>query len=548
LVAVIASMSFDASAQTSAGIAHGRVLYAAQCALCHGAEREGGLGPSLQGLDQRAIAGTAFAYTQALRALGGRWDGARLEAFLENPQAVAPGTSMSARIAAPTDRRNVVAFLLTAPAPAPVAHSATSAEPARFGDWHGDAPGRQHRIVAADLPAPFATSSSSNSSQVVARPDGVMPSVPRGFTVGVFASGLSEPRHPVVAPNGDVFVSETDSGRIRVLRPSSDGTRSERDAVFASGLAEPFGLAFHPAGATAQWLYVAETNRVIRYRYTAGAMKALGDPEVVLPRISPTSSGHSNRDLAVSSDGQWMYLGVGSGSNLADGMSTKPVAEAQAWGKTHGLGASWDGETGRAQVLAFRPDGRDAHPYANGIRNCSGITVHPVTGDVWCSTNERDRLGDDLVPDYITRVKAGAFYGWPWWYIGDHEDPRLKGQRPDLAGQVTVPDLLLQAHSASLGITFATGAKLPDEWAGSGFAAEHGSWNRASRTGPKLIRVLMNADGTPTGTYEDVMTGFVLDDRRVWGRPVGVVVANDGSLLVTDDAGGVIWRLTYTAP
>ena len=188
---------------------------------------------------------------------------------------------------------------------------------------------------------------------------------------------------------------------------------------------------------------------------------------------------------------------------------------------------------------------RTATPYATGIRNCSGITVQPGSGDVWCSTNERDRLGDNLVPDYITRVPKGAFFGWPWWYIGNHEDPRLAGQRPDLKGHVRVPDVLLQPHAASLGITFAPHAELPADWEGSAFAAEHGSWNRAERTGSKLIRVLVDAKGAPTGAYQDVMTGFVVDNQHVWGRLVGVTPAKDGALLVSDDAGGVIWRLSY---
>ncbi|CAN5395738.1 sorbosone dehydrogenase family protein [soil metagenome] len=544
---VLAVLATPARSQDK-GVAHGLAVYQAQCALCHGAGREGGLGPSLQGIDQRPIAGASFGYTPALRALKGTWDRVRLDAFLSDPQAVAPGSSMAVRVGDAAERRDLVAFLLTQSTAAAASPVDAGAAPGRFGDWRNDAPGRRYRITAADLPEPYATRSASNSSQVVARPPGALPKVPAGFTVAVFASDLNAPRQLRTAPNGDVFVTETSSGRVRVLRATADGSRAERTEVFASGLSLPFGLAFYPVGPNPQWLYVAETNRIVRFRYSSGSLKAEGPPEVVLNRISPSSGGHSNRDLAVSNDGQWMYVGVGSASNVADAMSTKPVAEAQQIGRSRGLGAAWDGEEGRAQVLAFKPDGSAAQAFATGIRNCSGIAVQPATDTVWCSTNERDALGDDLVPDYVTRVKKGAFYGWPWWYIGDHEDPRRKGERPDLRGQVSVPDVLLQPHSASLGITFAPGARLPDAWKGSAFAAEHGSWNRANRTGSKLIRIPVNPDGSPSGGYEDVMTGFVLDDTRVWGRIVGVTAARDGALLVTDDAGGVVWQLVYTGP
>lgn len=534
-----------AAAQAKGDAAHGGTLYLAQCSLCHGPAGEGGQGPSLQDVVGRKAGTTDFGYSAALRRAAPALDAEGLDRFLANPQAVAPGTTMGVRVASADERRDLVAYLATLKAADRADAITPAGERATFDDWRGDAPGRRYRITPADLPAPFATDSARNASQVVSRPAGVLPRVPKDFAVSVFAERLAEPRQLRVAPNGDVFVTETDAGRVTVLRPDADGTRSQSATVFATGLAEPFGLAFLPASKP-EWLYVAETNRVVRYRYAPGMTKADGSPEVVLARLSPTSSGHSNRDMAVSNDGRWIYVGVGSASNVADGMAKKTLAEAKAIDATRGLGAAWDGEAGRAQVLAFTPDGKDTHAYATGLRNCSGIAVQPSTDAVWCSTNERDRLGDDLVPDYVTRVTRGAFYGWPWWYIGDHEDPRRAGERPDLKGRVTVPDVLLQPHSASLGIAFADGAKVPAAWKGSAFVAEHGSWNRANRTGPKLIRIVMNADGTPTGAYEDVMTGFVLDDRRVWGRPVGVAVARDGSLLVADDAGGVVWRLVYT--
>ena len=195
-------------------------------------------------------------------------------------------------------------------------------------------------------------------------------------------------------------------------------------------------------------------------------------------------------------------------------------------------------------MLAFDPDGKRPGVFATGIRNCVGLATHPVTGDLYCSTNERDGLGDNLVPDYVTRVREGAFYGWPWFYIGNNEDPKHRGERTDLKGKITVPDVLLQAHSASLGLTFYNGNQFPPEYSGDGFAAEHGSWNRSKRTGYKVVRIRMK-DGVPTGEYQDFVTGFVVDDSSVWGRPVGVAVAHDGALLVSEDANGTIWRISH---
>ena len=233
-----------------------------------------------------------------------------------------------------------------------------------------------------------------------------------------------------------------------------------------------------------------------------------------------------------------MFVSVGSASNDADGM--RALASRL-------LGGLWGSEQNRADVLAFDPDGAHERVFATGLRNCSGLTVQPATGALWCAVNERDGLGDNLPPDYATRVAEGAFYGWPWYYIGAHEDPRHKGERPDLAGRVSVPDVLIQAHSAPLGITFYEAAQFPPEYKGDAFVALHGSWNRAKRTGYKVVRLLMK-DGKPTGAYEDFLTGFVADDSSAWGRPVDVAVTKDGALLVTDDAAGAIWRVRWKGP
>ena len=244
-----------------------------------------------------------------------------------------------------------------------------------------------------------------------------------------------------------------------------------------------------------------------------------------------------------------MFVSIGSASNVAPNLGGRDPAQIEAWQAQHGLGAAWGAETNRADVLVFSPDGRNPSTFATGLRNCVGMAVHPATGDLWCSTNERDGLGDNLPPDYVTRVARGGFYGWPWYYIGDHEDPRHKNARPDLRGRVTVPDVLIQPHSAPLQMTFyppgqAGAAAFPAEYRGDGFAALHGSWNRALRTGYKIVRIRLH-DGVPTGEYQDFLTGFVLDNDAVWGRPVGVAVAHDGALLVTEDGNGTIWRVAW---
>jgi glucose/arabinose dehydrogenase len=256
----------------------------------------------------------------------------------------------------------------------------------------------------------------------------------------------------------------------------------------------------------------------------------------------PHGYGHSTRDIAFTIDDKRMLVSVGSAGNDGEGMGSAPGG-LQTWISEHPLGASWGSETDRAAVLIFDPDGKRAGLFATGIRNCVGLAVHPANGDVYCSTNERDGMGDNLVPDYVTRVREGAFYGWPWFYIGSNEDPRHAGERPDLKGKVTVPDVLVQAHSASLGLTFYTSGAFPSEYRGDGFAAEHGSWNRSKRTGYKVIRIRLR-DGVPTGEYQDFVTGFVINDSEVWGRPVGVAVAHDGALLVSEDGNGTIWRIT----
>jgi glucose/arabinose dehydrogenase len=413
---------------------------------------------------------------------------------------------------------------------------------AAFGDWRADRPGVSRLIKPGDLPRPGATPSSGSSSHVVPRPAATIPQAPAGFKVELFAAGLSGPRQMKVARNGDIFIAETRAGRIRVLRATDGEARPSANEIYASALNRPFGIAFFPSGHNPQWVYVANTDSVVRFRYAAGDIKAQAKPETVVAEL-PHGYGHSTRDIVFSNDDKRMLVSVGSAGNDGEGMGSAPGG-LPSWIGNHALGASWASETDRAAVLTFDPDGKNPGVFATGIRNCVGLAVHPVTGDLYCSTNERDGFGDNLVPDYVTRVREGAFYGWPWFYIGNNEDSRHTGERPDLKGKVTVPDVLIQAHSASLGLTFYNGRTFPAEYRGDGFAAEHGSWNRSKRTGYKVIRIRLK-DGIPTGEYEDFLTGFVISDSDVWGRPVGVAVAHDGALLVSEDANGTVWRITH---
>jgi glucose/arabinose dehydrogenase len=390
---------------------------------------------------------------------------------------------------------------------------------ATYGDWHDDAPGVVRHFTPDAMPPPFATASAGRAPSVVARPAGATLRVPRGFVVNEFASGLERPRTLRVAPNGDVFVAESGAARIRVFRAPDGATRPAQSSIFAENLSQPFGIGFWPPGPDPRYVYVALSGQVVRLPYRSGDLRARGPAEVVvtdLPR-----AGHWTRDLVFSRDGRTMFVSVGSASNI---------------GTT--------GEEDRADVLAFDADGGNRRIFASGLRNCSAEAIAPMTGALWCVVNERDGLGDDLPPDFATSVREGAFYGWPWYYIGDHEDPRFRGQRRDLAGHVTLPDVLIQPHSAPLGIAFYDGTQFPPEDRGDAFVTLRGSWNRARRTGYKVIR-LRFANGRPTGEYEDFLTGFVTSDQAVWARPVGIAVAHDGSLLVSEDGNGTIWRIAY---
>jgi glucose/arabinose dehydrogenase len=402
--------------------------------------------------------------------------------------------------------------------------------PAPFTDYSHEQPGATHKIDLADLPEPYRTQSADNRPHVVARPADAWPKALPGFTVTQFATDLENPRLIRRAPNGDLFVAESEPGRIRVLRGIGADGKAQTEEVFATGLTQPFGIAFYPPGNNPQYVYVANTGSVVRFPYRNGDLKARGAAQSIVPDIPSggrlTGGGHWTRDLAFTRDGSKMFVSVGSHSN-DDDADNHPE------------------EFHRADILEFNPDGSASQIYASGIRNPVGIATNPTTGELWASVNERDGLGDNLVPDYITHVQPGGFYGWPWFYMGGRQDPRQPGKHPELKSKVITPDVLLQPHNASLEMAFYDGGQFPAEYRGEIFAAEHGSWNKAVRTGYEVIRVPMK-DGRATGAYEDFLTGFVTAGGDVWGRPVGVAVAQDGSLIVTDDGSNSSWRVSYS--
>lgn len=396
-----------------------------------------------------------------------------------------------------------------------------------FVDFRFEQPGKTRKITVDSLPAPYATDSADNGPQLVNRPQGAWPKAPTGFRVQQFASGLDNPRELRTAPNGDIFLAESSSGVIRVFRGMTAEGKPKQAGVFATGLNEPYGIAFYPLGNNPEWVYVGNTNSVVRFPYQNGDLKARGAAQHLVDL--PSGGGHWTRDIQFSPDGNRMYVAVGSASNVDDPDTTPE-------------------EKNRADILQFNPDGSGLRIFASGIRNAGGgLATNPKTGQLWCSVNERDGLGDNLVPDYITHVEEGGFYGWPWWYIGGHQDPRHKGKHPELRDKTIVPDVLLQAHNASLQFTFYGGKQFPAEYQGDIFASEHGSWNRSVRAGYEVIRIPLHQSGKASGDYEDFVTGFVVDNGHVWGRPVGITIAQDGSLLVSDDGSNSIWRISYAA-
>ena len=452
-----------------------------------------------------------------------------------------------------------------------------------FSNWADQHPGVRHKITLADLPQPDPAEAVNNGPEVIPRPDNAWPTAPPGFKVTLYAGGdskplerrdatehmhlsggtFTEPRLIRTAPNGDLFLADSGAGKIIVMRGLTPDGKAAHLETFASNLDHPFGIAFYPAE-NPRYIYIGNATTIQRFPYHSGDLHATGPVETVVPSIPGyaqlTGGGHWTRDVVFSKDGAHMLVSVGSGSNVDDA-DTHPR------------------EFHRADVLEFTPDGHFVEVYAHGLRNCVGEAINPITGSLWCSTNERDNLGNHLVPDYVTSVPEGSFFGWPWYYMGGHLDPRLQNpcangtgpnpqltapisddaakncKRTDMSSKVKTPDVLVQPHMASLEMTFYpfsykrdadnASSDFPAKYEGAAFAAEHGSWNRANRAGYNVIYIPMH-DGHATGEYDDFLDGFVTKDGQVWGRPVGVTVAHDGSLFVTDDGSRSVWHVTYT--
>jgi len=503
-----------------AAVDAGKTVYARNCLSCHGKTLKGtGNVPSLVDGKLKGVSeGEIFWFITK----GDKNNGMPSWGFMPEEKrwqvvsyvdAVASGkTTTGASSAAPA--ASSTSASLKAPSPN-----------APFTDFRFQKPGTVRKITVKDLPPPFRTKSAQNGPELVSRPESAWPVALAGFKVELYASGLDNPRWLRTAPNGDIFLAESEPGRIRVYRGMTSDGKPEQSAIFASGLKQPYGIAFYPPGPDPQWLYIGNTNEIVRFAYHNGDLKASGAPEHIADL--PAGGGHWTRAVDFSKDGKRLFVGVGSASNVDD-PDTHP------------------GEKDRADILVCDPANCNLKVYAYGIRNAGGgILVSPETGELWCSVNERDALGDNLVPDYITHVEEGGFYGWPWWYIGGHQDPRHEGKRPELKDKAIVPDVLLQPHNASLEFIFYQADKFPPEYKGDIFASQHGSWNKATRTGYEVIRVPLHQTGHASGEYEDFLTGFVLPNGEVWGRPVGITVAPDGSLLVSDDGTNSIWRVSY---
>lgn len=408
------------------------------------------------------------------------------------------------------------ALLLAQPTYAP-GQSQPPGRPAA-GDGQGTEPAitmLRHHIRSEDLPEIYHSSSVNNPPFVVPQPSDALLKVPPGFTVEEVAAELEGPRQMVLAPNGDLFVSEPRGDRVSILRDTnSDGT-FDRRWTFSDDLHQPFGIAF-----VDQWVYFGNTSSLVRYRYKDGQTKASGKPEKLFDL--PTG-GHRTRDVIYNPGERKLYVSVGSAGNISE---AAPL---------------------RARVLRCNLDGSELEVFASGLRNPVGLAWQPITGELWTAVNERDGLGDDLVPDYVTSVKEGGFYGWPYSYIGSHPMPGYADKEPELVKRAIVPDVLIESHAAALGITFYTADQFPAYLQGGAFVALHGSWNRKERTGYKVVFLPFDQEGQARGYYEDFLTGWTdaPTKKMVWGRPVGVMVERDGSLLVSDDGNNKLWRVTY---
>ncbi len=378
-------------------------------------------------------------------------------------------------------------------------------------------PGTRIEVKPSDLPPPYATPSVRNRAQPVERRDGRMPRAPEGFSVNIFADRLDHARWLAVAPNGDVFLAEPRAGHVRILRDADGDGRAEVSQIFVGGFARPHGMAIRDDS-----LYVADVNAVWRLPYKTDDLTASGKQQVTAKGALGGSGGHWTRNIVFAPDGGKFYVSVGSGGNIDE--ENAP----------------------RATVQEFAADGKNQRTFATGLRNPVGIAFYPGSNDLYTVVNERDGMGDELVPDYMVRLKDGGFYGWPYSYIGGNPQPKFADKRPDLVKQAIVPDLLFRAHTAALGLVFYTADQFPADYKGDAFVALHGSWNAAQPRGYHVVRVPFK-DGKPVGYYEVFLSGFWIEGAepaQVIGRPVGLAVARDGSLLVADDAANVVWRVS----
>ncbi|GAB3012547.1 sorbosone dehydrogenase family protein [Cyclobacterium sediminis] len=375
------------------------------------------------------------------------------------------------------------------------------------------------------LPAPYSSTSVTNRSEIVGWPKGEGPKAPEGFTVSRFAEDLDHPRWTYIAPNKDIFVAESNTknsaDQIRLLRDSDNDGKIDEKHVFLEELNQNFGMLV-----LGEYFYVANTDGLYRYPYKEGANKIEGEGEKILDLSASGYNNHWTRNIIASQDKNKIYVSVGSASNAGE----------QGMEKEHR----------RANIIEINPDGSGEIIYADGLRNPVGMDFNPVTGELWTAVNERDKLGNDLVPDYVTSVKKGGWYGWPYSYYGQIKDPRWKdAPHEDLVAKSIIPDVPVGSHTASLGLTFYTSDAFPNSFINGAFVGQHGSWNREQLSGYKVIFIPFD-NGKPKKPI-DFLTGFIAneDGTEVYGRPVCVAVAPDGSLLINDDDGGLIWKVSY---
>jgi glucose/arabinose dehydrogenase len=368
----------------------------------------------------------------------------------------------------------------------------------------------------AKLPPPYATPSSTNTPKVVSRPDGAQLQVPHGFEIEEYATGFETPRFMLTAPGGEILLSDSSGSAVYVLVDKNNSYKNPERKKILEGLDRPYGLAIWK-----DYLYVGERTSIKRYKYDAKNLTA--GPGQEIASLKDFTGGHWTRSLLFDSKGDKLYVGIGSGSNVSTGEDSR-----------------------RAAINRFNPDGSGAEIYASGTRNPIGIHWYPGTDTLWAAVQERDALGDDLVPDYFTHIQKGAFYGWPYAYAGPHEEPRHKDERPDLVSKTIAGDILLQSHVAVLDFLFYTGKQFPAQYQGGAFLALHGSWNRSKRVGYAVAFVPFK-NAQPSGPVQEFMTGWLIspDSKEVWGRPVAIMQLPDGSILVTDDGGKKIWRIYY---